>query len=281
MLGTWPEGIAALQERGVFLVDPDGEATPAPVRATTDPAECTGARLALVLVKAWQTKRAARQLAECLAPEGLVLSLQNGLGNREILAGALGTARVEIGSTTTGATLLGPGKVRPGGEGEISLGPNLALEPLIRLFEQAEFSTKIVPNIEALLWGKLTVNAAINPLTAVLGVPNGKLLARPEARALMSELACEVAAVAAARGVTLPFADPVAAAEDVARRTAENRSSMLQDVTRGAPTEIDAICGAVARTADELGLRAPVNQTMWRLVKALTADHRLTTRLPD
>ena len=276
MLGTWPEGIAAIQARGIRLADSEGGERSIPVSATDDPAECVGTRLALVLVKAWQTERAARQLAECLHPQGIALSLQNGLGNREILADVLGESRVELGSTTTGATLLGPGHVRPGGEGIISLGANPAVDPLITLFEQANFSTKIVPDVDALIWGKLAVNAAINPLTALLGITNGELLQRPEARQLMSAVAHEVAAVAAACGVTLPFADPVVAAENVARRTAQNRSSMLQDIQRGASTEIDAICGAVARAALELGVPAPVNRTLWQLVKSLTGDGRRT-----
>ncbi|MEJ5223042.1 MAG: ketopantoate reductase C-terminal domain-containing protein, partial [Anaerolineales bacterium] len=123
-----------------------------------------------------------------------------------------------------------------------------------------------------LLWGKLIINAAINPLTALLRVPNGALLERPDARLLMGELARETAAVARALGVTLPFDDPAAAAEAVARKTASNHSSMAQDILRGAPTEIDAICGAVARAADRCGMTAPLNTVMWRLVRAVQKE---------
>ncbi|MBC8331648.1 MAG: 2-dehydropantoate 2-reductase [Anaerolineae bacterium] len=281
MLGTWPEGITAINGRGIRLVDSEGGEQFIPVTATDNPAECAGARFALVLVKAWQTERAARQLAQCLADDGIALSLQNGLGNREALIDALGAGRVELGSTTAGATLLGPGHVRPGGEGVISLGANPALGPLIQFFEQANFPTQIVPDVDALIWGKLAVNAAINPLTALLGASNGELLNRPEARQLMFAAAREVAAVAAARGVALPFDDPAAVAEDVARRTAQNRSSMLQDVARGAPTEIDAICGAVVRAGEKFGIPTPVNHTLWLLVKALIGDGRPMAEKPD
>ncbi len=277
LLGTWPEGIAAINEHGIRLTDSENGEISIPARATADPAECAGVRLALVLVKAWQTERAAHQLAMCLSDDGIALSLQNGLGNREILSSTLGESRVELGSTTTGATLLGPGHVRPGGEGVISLGANPALGPLIQLLEQANYSIKLAPDVDALTWGKLAVNAAINPLTALLGVPNGELLQRPAARALMTSIAREVKAVATARGVSLPFVDPAVAAETVARRTSQNRSSMLQDVQRGAPTEIDAICGAVAQAGDEAGIPTPVNRTLWLLVKALTDDQRRAT----
>ncbi len=270
MLGTWAEGLAALQRDGVQLEDAGGALSSYPVKATDDPRDCTGASLALVLVKAWQTERAAGQLAECLSPESIALSLQNGLGNREILAKYLGDQRVGLGVTTTGATLLGPGRVRPGGEGIISLGSHPRLGPLVGILEQAGFKIEITSDLDALIWGKLLINAAINPLTALLRVPNGELLARPSARALMSKTACEVSDVASAQGVRLPFDAPVSAAENVARRTAGNRSSMLQDVSRGAPTEIDAICGAVVKSGRKYNVDTPVNRSLWLLVKSMT-----------
>jgi 2-dehydropantoate 2-reductase len=269
MLGSWPEGIQALRQDGVRLVDRDGSERAYPVQATDDPAECAGTQLALVLVKSWQTARAARQLADCLAPDGLALTLQNGAGNCETLAQALGPERVALGVTTTGATLLGPGQVRQAGEGPVSLEAHPSLEPLARLLREAGFTVATTPDPEALVWGKLVINAAINPLTALLGVPNGELLTRPTARALMADLACEAAAVAAAQGIRLPYPDPVEMAEGVAQKTAANRSSMLQDVERGAPTEIDAICGAIARAGERVGVPTPANSVVWRLVEAL------------
>jgi 2-dehydropantoate 2-reductase len=276
MLGTWPEGLAALNEYGVRLVTAQDAEKVFPVRATADPAECAGARHALVLVKSWQTARAARQLAECLAPDGIALTLQNGLGNREVLAAQIGESRLGTGVTTTGATLLGPGRVRPGGEGIISLAENPSLDPLIALLRQAGFAVDVKSNLDALIWGKLVINAAINPLTALLDVPNGELVARSAARRLMAEVANEVAKVAEAKGVRLPFSDPVAAAEDVARRTATNHSSMWQDVRRGAPTEIDAICGAIVRAGDEVNVPTPLNRSLWLLVRALIPNYPTT-----
>ena len=269
MLGTWREGLAALRQHGVSLVQPDGQQTAYPVTATSDPAECKGAKYALVLVKSWQTERAAAQLAECLAPDGVALTLQNGLGNRETLVAAVGEERVALGTTTTGATLLSSGRVRPGGEGVISVGRHARLKPLCNLLEHAGFKLDIRDDVDSLVWGKLVINAAINPVTAMLAVPNGELLTRPTARDLSATLANEVAAVAAAQDITLAFPDPVAAVENVAERTATNNSSMLQDVQRGAPTEIDAICGAVVRYGEEVGVATPANQTLLQLVSAL------------
>jgi len=278
MLGTWQAGLDALRKEGARLVGLEGVERAYPVHATDDPADCRGARLALVLVKGWQTERAAGQLAICLAEDGLALTLQNGLGNREILVAtlrqaqgdALGTPRVAQGVTTLGATLLAPGLARLGGEGPVSIEAHPRLGPLEANLRAAGFAVNVVEDARSLIWGKLVVNAAINPLTALLRVPNSELLQRPAARLLMGELAREAAAVARAQGVSLPFEAPESAAEEVARRTAANRSSMLQDVLRGAPTEIDAICGAIVRAGEERDVPTPVNRIVWQLVKALS-----------
>jgi 2-dehydropantoate 2-reductase len=269
MLGTWQEGINALRSTGVRMVDTSGSEGQFQVQATNDPRECTGSKYAIVLVKAWQTERAAQQLAECLAEDGLALTLQNGLGNYETLMHTLGPHRVALGSTTTGATLLGPGLVKAGGEGIISLGQNQALAPLEAALRSAKFNVQLVEDPESIVWGKLIINAAINPLTALLKVPNGELLERPSARVLLSTLAREAAQAAYAENISLPFDDPVHAAEEVARKTSANHSSMLQDVMRGARTEIDAISGAIVKVAEKHTMSTPANWVCWELVKSL------------
>lgn len=270
LLGTWTEGLAALQHGGIRL-EAGGLETRHPVRATSDPMDCHGARFALVLVKSWQTRRTAEMLADCLATEGVALTLQNGLGNLEILQQVIGVERAALGVTTMGATLRGPGLVRSGGIGPTYVGRHPRLEPFLPVLSQAGFGVEVEEDVESLLWGKLAVNAGINPLTALLRVPNGALLADLDAREVMGEAAREAAAVAGARGIRLPYLDPVAQVEAVAERTASNHSSMLQDVLRGAPTEIDAINGAVTAVGDAAGVPTPVNRTLWRLVRAAVA----------
>ncbi|MEK6750750.1 MAG: 2-dehydropantoate 2-reductase [Chloroflexota bacterium] len=266
MLGTWKNGLKALQENGARIVDSNGNERAYKVRATDDPREVSGAKHALVLVKSWQTERAARQLKESLADDGLAITLQNGIGNKETLIRDLGTGRVSLGITTTGATLVGPGLVKMGGEGTISLEQNQALGPLEAALRSSNFNLQIVDDAKSLMWGKLVINAAINPLTALLRITNGELLSRPLARKVMSALARETAEVAKAEHVHLPFSNPVDAAEDVARKTAANMSSMFQDVRRGAPTEIDAICGAVTMHGRKHGIQTPYNRACWQLV---------------
>jgi 2-dehydropantoate 2-reductase len=272
MLGSWQAGLEAIEKYGVRVVDEKGQETAHPVRVTANPKDCANSRYALVLVKSWRTRRATDQLAKCLTAEGLALTLQNGAGNRDVLAKVLGVSRVTLGVTTAGATLIGPGLVRPSGEAVITLSAHPRLAALSNLLQSAGFVIETSPDATALLWGKLVINAAINPLTALLGVPNGELVKRAPARALLHAVVREAAAVAIAQGIRLPYPDPVIAVETIARRTSTNLSSMLQDVRRGAPTEIEAISGAIIQAGEQKGVPTPINRTLHQLVKALHPD---------
>jgi 2-dehydropantoate 2-reductase len=270
MLGTWQAGLDALRRSGVTLIEKNGSESTFPVRVFTNPTDFRNVRFALVLVKSWQTERAAHQLSECLTHNGVALTLQNGLGNREVLSKVLGPQRVVLGATTLGANLLSPGRVQSAGDGVISLSPHPHLAPLAELLRSAGFLIEDISDPDELLWAKLVINAAINPLTAILRVPNGEILSRPTAHALLVSLSREAAAVAGAFGIHLPYPDPVVATETIAHLTASNRSSMLQDIARCAPTEIDAICGAIVLAGEQVNLPTPVNRTMWQLIKAMT-----------
>jgi len=269
MLGSWPEGMQALKTHGASLLLPDGNRISQTVHIWEGqpPGKV---KQVLVLVKSWQTVRAAQQLGPILDTDGLVLTLQNGLGNREILVQALGETRVAQGVTTSGGTLLEPGLVRLGGEGAVSLEDHPHIAPMAEMLKQAGFEVHLVNQVESLVWGKLVVNSAINPLSAILRLPNGALLENPSRRLLLGEVAQETARVAQAKGINLPFDDPRLAAETVAQRTASNRSSMLQDVLRGAPTEIESISGAIHRLGQELSVSTPYNTSLYWLVKSIS-----------
>src|SRR5271169_1280556 len=264
LLGTWAEGIAAIASRGIVVETSCGvEAFAAKAVRLGSP--LYAADLVLVLVKSWQTDRVAREIPALAARDGHVLTLQNGLGNAEKLGG-----RAILGVTEQGATLIAPGRVRPSGDGPTHIaGP----ESLAAVFRSAGLDARAVdPALGAsLAWGKLAANAGINALSAILKVPNGRLLDRPEALALLEGAATEVAEVARAKGIALPFPDAAAEARRVARATASNLSSMLQDVLRGAPTEIDAINGAVVREGARFGVPTPANETLLRLLAGRAA----------
>jgi len=268
LIGTWAEAITAIRERGILIED-TRESRAVRVRAdyigTSSPAP---ANLLIVLVKSWQTEQVARHLTAYLDPEGLAISLQNGLGNLEMLG-----ERAFPGSTAEGATLLGPGHVRAGGCGPTHV---VAPEWVVELLRASGFeSYQCSPGeAEGLLWGKLSISCGINALTALLRVPNGELLKMPDAADLMVRAAEECADVGRAKGIVLPFADAAVRVREVAARTAANRSSMLQDILRGAPTECDAINGAVVREGARAGVPTPVNDVLWRLMRSAVHQNR-------
>ena len=232
-------------------------------RARTDPP--ASADLVLVTVKAFDTASAARALGG-MDDAGAVLSLQNGMGNEETLATALPWP-VLAGTTDFGAERTGPGVVRCNGVGGVVLGPpeggeSPAADRAGETFREAGIEFTVAADMPRRLWTKLAVNAGINPVTALARVDNGAVLEDPLA-GIARRAARETAAAATAAGVDLDPEEAVAAMGKVARDTAENVSSMRQDVEAGRPTEVDAINSYVVERAAE---PVPVNRTLAALV---------------
>lgn len=268
MFSEWEEGVRAIQEHGIRLHDSQGDQPAVHPSATTRPNDCAGARNVLLLVKSWQTETAAELLKTRLHPRGVVLTLQNGLGNDEILAAALGKKRTAAGITTLGAYMLGPAHIHAELGGEVILAEHPALAELHSRLQQAGLTVSQVPDLASLQWGKLVVNSAVNPLSVLLEASNIELLTDPYARHLLEQTVLETAGVAAALGISLPYPDPFRHLVEVLQRTPHNQTSMLQDYRRGALTEIEAINGAVIRRALACQVPAPFNQTLYDLVNA-------------
>ncbi len=267
LIDPWPEAIHTIRERGILYEDSQGIRV-VHVHAELPDSAPAPADLAIVLVKSWQTSWVAQILPNVLKPGALALSLQNGLGNVEQLG-----ACARPGSTEEGATLFGPGHVKAGGSGPTHV---VAPDWVVTLLQKAGFEAHACSAEEAqsLLWGKLCISCGINALTALLRIANGELLNRPSARDLMIQAAEECAGVARAAGIRLSFEDPAAQVMKVAEKTAANKSSMLQDILRRAPTECDAINGAVVREGARVGVATPVNAILWRLIQAEVHPYR-------
>jgi 2-dehydropantoate 2-reductase len=265
LVGREPH-VSAVQADGLQVT---GVETLAVRPAATTDATGASADLALVTVKAYDTETAARTLAA--GDYGVVCSLQNGMGNEEILAAAV-DAPVLAGTVTYGARLIDPGRVEWTGRGEIAVGPwrpaddAATARRIAAAFRAADLDAEATTDVRRRLWEKLAVNAAINPVTALARVENGALTAAPLAD-LAREAAVETAAVARADGTDLDDETARTAAETVARETARNQSSMLQDVIRERPTEIDAINGYVVDRAVATGRSVPVNRTLASLIQ--------------
>lgn len=276
LIDPWRGHVEAIRGEGLHIVTGENDVV-VKVPATTNPTDVGLVDLAIIFVKSHQTRWAAEMASSLLTENGLALTLQNGLGNGDTIAEVLGTARTWQGVTSHGATLLGPGRIRHAGTGPtyLQLRPDIArvAEEVATLFQQAEIETHLSADLDSLLWGKLVVNVGINALTAILRVQNGVLAENEAASRLLARAVREAVAVAVAKGITLPYANPVEHVRSVAAATGQNRASMFQDVLRGSRTEIGVINGAIVSEAAKLGLTAPVNETLTDLVQAIETTY--------
>jgi len=274
LFGHWEKQKRVIREEGLRYQDLDGSIRSAALHVSEIPKYPKYFDLVLVLVKSFQTKLAAKEALSLLNPESAVakvLSLQNGLGNREYLQEFCGAQHVIAGSTTQAARILEPGLVANTGKGTTYL-PQDCPDAILEVFEEAGLTVHVEANIEGILWTKLAINAAINPLTAILRVPNGELLNHELSLKCLVALAKEVQSVATKSGIQLTVKSAAIEAKRIAEQSALNRSSMLNDIDLGRQTEIDAICGSVIEQGELVGVRTPLNRHVFRLVKAAESD---------
>src|SRR5438874_613251 len=229
-------------------------------------------------VKTYDADAMLDEVRPLLAGDGVLICMQNGLGTLERAIGALGRARVLGARVIFGAELPTPGRATV----TVCADPVLigALEPEVqaravawaRVLSDAGIPAESTSGIVADLWAKVFYNAALNPLGALLDLPYGALAEDADARAVMDLAIDEAFAVARTAGIALRWPDAEAYRGEFYGRlvpaTARHRSSMLQDLARGRPTEIDAINGYVAARGNALGVATPTNTTLTRLIRA-------------
>ena len=245
--------------------------------ATADMAAIGAARLVLFCVKSLDTENAARQMAPQLAPDAVILSLQNGVDNVERIRRHVKNQVIPV-LVYAAAEMPAPGTVRHTGGGNLVIGltnesragdqPAGARWRDRPTFYCAGVPIKISDSIEVDLWTKLVMNCAYNAICALSGAPYGRMVAMPEIRGVMRDTVIEVAAVARAKGVHLPdtIVEAVFKLADVMPQT---MSSTAQDLAKGKRTEIDHLNGYVVRQGEALGIPTPVNRTLNALMKLL------------
>ena len=224
----------------------------------------------LVTVKAHATATAARTLAP-LGAGPIRVSLQNGLGNEETLAA--GGYPVVGAVSNNGATLLESGRVFHAGLGEVILSGFKSVAGgtvggLAACLSEAGFSVRQVPDIRKPLWDKTILNAAVNPVSALLGLRTGQLLRDSGSEQLLRLLVREAVAVARAEGISTSEAEVWVTVERIVARTAGNKTSMLQDLERGVRTEVDAMNGVIVARGAKRGIETPWNRLMLRLIRS-------------
>lgn len=224
-----------------------------------------------ITVKSYDTKNAMENLTK-MGELGIIVTMQNGLGNLEIADRF--ADRVIGGTTSHGATLRRPGEILHAGIGDTVIGGSkgVSQEDLDLLAEELTacgMKTEITQNLIGEIWAKAVVNAGINPLTAILRARNGLLLKRAPLTAILEEVCSEAIRVAEAHHIPLPKSDLVERTKRVARMTSENMSSMFQDVANRKRTEIDSITGEIVRLGGMKGIGTPINSTLLAMVKGI------------
>lgn len=276
----------AIRERGLELTERDGQITRTQLQVTSDPADVKGSDVVVFLVKAWATEEAAAPLRDYLSRDTIVLTLQNGLGNASALRRALmkdGTRpHVWLGVTTQAALRTAPGKVTHTTDGITAIGRrkpqvNDTLSNLAATMTDNGWRTVAVADIHRWVWRKLAINCAINPLTALAGVPNLAISQDQDLKLAAMSVIDEVVGVAATQGVRLSTEMLVDVLEGVARSAGDPYSSMYVDLQQGLRTEIEAINGQVVRHAKRANIAVPVNTLLTRLVRAHEHGHRPTS----
>ncbi len=264
--------VDAIRANGFRLSGATGDRTLA-VRATADTADLAGtADIVLFHPHTLGTRAAAEAANAILKPEGWAVTLQNGIGNVEILAEVLGAGRAAAGVSYHSAALGGPGHAihtNPGVTrmGEVAGGPSPRLEALAEAMRGAGLEAEVVADVEAAIWTKFILNCAVNALCAVSGLRTGEVARNPSADAFQDRIVAEAMAVVEAKGIKLLIDDPVGSIKRGTRRR-YNRPSMLQHMEAARPTEIHTLNAALASEAAALGVPAPFNEALSLLVKA-------------
>jgi 2-dehydropantoate 2-reductase len=270
------EHVDAIHTRGLVLRDAEGGERTVRLSATLDARGLAPADLVIVLVKSFHTEAAIEGYRAALGPETIVLSLQNGLGHEELLARAVGRARLVAGKTYVGGVFLAPGVVRAGAKDKLTLlgepdgGVSARVQRIAAEFERAGLKTHVSDNITGTIWDKLLVNTATGALSGITRLPYGQLYALPELEATAVAAVAEAMAVAHAKGVKLGIREPIDAWRMAGAGLGPDfKASMLQSLEKGSVTEIDFINGAVVAEGQRLGIATPVNRTLVACIKGI------------
>jgi len=267
-----PEHVQAIERNGLRL---EAQTFDEQVRlaASTDVGAIAGATLVLFCVKSTDTESAAAQMKPHLAPDALVLTLQNGVDNAErlrpLLAQTVAAAVVYVATE-----MAGPGHVKHHGRGELVIEPSATSDRVAQVLIASGVPTEVSNNVRGALWAKLILNCAYNALSAIAHVPYGQLVKGEGVTDVMRDVVAECLAVARADGVDVP-GDIDAAVRRIAQTMPAQYSSTAQDLARGKRSEIDHLNGLVVRRGEALGVPTPANRVLHTVVKLLESTaHR-------
>ncbi len=272
LLDIWEEHIDKIKTKGLRITSPNGEEIIVKdIRATTDPEGINAPALAILFVKSIHTKEALRNASSVLDDSVDIMTLQNGLGNPEKISQFMPKEKIIAGVTTHGSTLKDPGHIVHAGEGSTKIGRyyrknDERVDEIAGILSSAGIETSVSDHVEKLIWEKVLVNIGINIPTALARVKN-KYIAQTEFGNQLVEQAVEEAIkIARKEGIDIRE-DMISYVFEVASKTGENKSSMLQDMEAGQKTEIENFSGAIVEMAEKHGVSCPVNGALYNLVR--------------
>lgn len=253
---------------------------------TADPKDIGVSDLIVVCVKSYDTEDAMKDVKPLIGENTQVLTLQNGVGNVQILEEAAGEDKVIGGVTSLGANVIDWGRIVHAGRGDTIIGrrDKKILGPIrdvAKALNKAGFQTKISKDIDSIIWSKLIINVGINALTAITRLNNGRLLEFDGTRNIMKRAVSEAVKIAKRMRVKLTYDDPIQKVELVCKATAKNVSSMLQDVLRKKKTEIDFINGAIVRQGANYNIPTPTNEILTNLIKTIETSYDRQVSVKD
>jgi 2-dehydropantoate 2-reductase len=264
--------INTLNERGLVLTDDNGTSRIAVQAASAD--ELVGAReLLIFFTKAIHTAAAARDVRHLFGPETWALTVQNGIGNDDVIAAHIGRERLIVGMTNYSADFLGLGQVATQGAGETRIWaaaqPSPRVSEIATRLNDAGLVCRADPDVRTAIWEKVTFNAAMNALSAITRLPVGGFAEDPNAHSLLKRIVEEGSAVATAAGHAIDPAHIWAVIDIAFAAHRQHKPSMLQDILAGRLTEIDAINGAIVLQGRALGVPTPYNDALASLVRVI------------
>lgn len=261
-----PQHVEAIERNGLHL-EAQSFDEHIPLSASTQASAVQGAKLVLFCVKSTDTQSAALEIKPFLAPDTLVLSLQNGVENADEVRKVI-TQPVAAAVVYVATEMAGPGHVRHHGRGELVIEPSSASADVAQALIAAGVPTEISDNVRGALWAKLILNCAYNALSAITQLPYGRLVKGEGVTTVMRDIVDECLAVAKADGVTIP-GDVDKAVRMIAETMPGQYSSTAQDLSRGKRSEIDHLNGLIVRRGDALGVATPSNRLLHTLVKLI------------
>lgn len=275
LVDQWRDHVDVMNREGLTIQE-DGSERVIKVRAATDTSDLDVMDLVIVLVKSFHTREAVSAAGNIIGAQTVVMSLQNGLGNEEVIADIVGKERVVSGKTYVGGGIAAPGKVNSGIKGKLTIIGEMDGKTTSRIqsisdeFNRAGLKTEISDNIVGMIWDKLLVNVSTAALTSITGLTYGDLYKMDELAEIAQMAVAEGIAVAAAKQVRLDTQNPA----EIWRRAFAGlppsfKTSMLLGLERGIKSEIDYINGAVVRCGEQVNIPTPVNKTLVACVKGI------------